>query len=500
MARLCTVFGPATNLIEFRLLSSGQSEECRTTWFSFDSSRFYPLMTLPSRRTLLHEGRGTLLLAFPLIAGQVSQMLVGLSDTMMIGRLGVVPLAASTFANTILYIPLMIGIGMTMAVSIRVSQARGAGDPAMAREALRNGLLIAFIVGLITALGAMAIIPFFSLFGQEAEVTNSAGDYFLIVAVSMIPAIGCMAIKNHADAMNHPWPAFWISLGGVVLNILLNWILIYGKLGAPALGLEGAGIATLTARTATLVALIHWCRDSKTVHDWVPRNWFRAPDGPSMRSLVKVGLPASLQLLAEVSAFVMATFLIGTLGKVSLASHQVAITCVATIFMVPLGLSMAITVRMGEAWGAGNRERMRPLVVSGWLMGSLFSLCSAILVFLFPNFIAGWFVTEPEARALAASLLVISAFFQFSDAMQIISMGALRGVDDVNVPAWIAVFTYWGISIPVGWWFAFKLNWGASGMWWGITIGLTITALFLGIRLWLKVSHRSNTDISSSPG
>ena len=446
----------------------------------------HPFMASSSRLSVLREGKGTLLLAFPLIAGQVSQMLVGLSDTVMIGRLGVVPLAASTFANTLIYIPLMIGIGMTMAVSIRVSQARGAKDTAMAREALRNGLLIAHVVGLLAVLGAFAIIPFFSFFGQEPEVANAAGDYFLIVAVSMIPAIGCMAIKNHADAMNHPWPAFWISLGGVLLNILLNWILIYGKLGVPALGLEGAGIATLIARSATLLALIQWCRTSKTIHDWVPRNWFRRPDGPSIRSLIKVGFPASMQLLAEVSAFVMATILIGTLGKVPLASHQIAITCVATIFMVPLGLSMAMTVRIGEAWGANEKERMRPIAVSGWLMGGAFSLSSATLVFLFPDLIAGWFVTEPEARALAASLLVISAFFQFSDALQIISVGALRGLNDVNIPAWIAVFAYWVISIPIGWWFAFRLEWGAAGMWWGITIGLTMTALLLGIRLWRK--------------
>lgn len=439
-----------------------------------------------TRQSLLREGRGTLLLAFPLIFGQVSQMLVGLSDTLMIGRLGVVPLAASTFANTILYLPLMLGIGMTMAVSIRVSQARGAGDTQMAREALRNGLFIALIVGLLTVVVAVATIPFFGYFGQEPDVADAAGHYFLIVAVSMIPAIGCMAVRNHADAMNHPWPAFWIMLGGVALNVLLNWILIWGKLGAPEMGLEGAGIATLIARLATLAVLVNWCRGSRTMHDWVPRHWFKRPDGPSIRSLIKVGLPASLQLLTEVSAFVIATMLIGTIGKVALASHQVAITCATTVFMVPLGLSMAMTVRIGEAWGARHYDRLRPLVASGWLMGACFTVCSALTVLVFPTVIAGWFVTEPEARALAATLLVISAAFQFGDAMQIISMGALRGLDDVHFPAWLAVFAYWGVSIPIGWWLAFRLDWGAPGMWWGITIGLTLTALMLGTRLWRR--------------
>jgi len=443
-------------------------------------------MNLPSRQTLLTEGRATLRLAFPLVAGQLGQMLVGLSDTLMIGRLGVVPLAAATFANTILYLPLMFGIGMTMAVSIRVSQARGAEDVQMAREALRNGLLIALVVGLLTVVLALCVIPFLHLFGQEPEVSAAADHYFLIVAVSMIPAIGSMAFKNHADAMNHPWPAFWILLGGVGLNVFLNWILIWGRFGAPAMGLEGAGLATLLARLAPLVALILWCRSSPAMREWIPRHWFKRPHGPSIRSLVKVGLPASLQLLAEVSAFVAATILIGTIGKEALASHQVAITCAATVFMVPLGLSMALTVRIGEAWGAKARHRLRPIVLSGWILGALFTAVSASAVLAFPTTIAGWFLEEPGALGVAASLLLVSAAFQFSDAMQILSMGALRGLDDVTGPAWIAVFAYWVVSLPVGAWLAFGLGLGAPGIWWGITLGLTLTAVLLGRRLWKK--------------
>lgn len=440
------------------------------------------------RHQVFAESRPTLKLAFPLIIGQLSQMLVGLTDTLMIGKLGVVPLAAATFANTILYLPLMFGIGMTMAVSIRVSQARGAEDRQMAREALRNGLFIGLVVGLLTVLLAFGLIPFLHLFGQDAAVSAAADRYFLLVAVSMIPAVRTMAVKNHADAMNHPWPAFWILLGGVGLNVLLNWVFIWGKLGAPALGLEGAGLATLLARIVSLAALVLWCRRSPAMRDWVPQHWFKRPHGPSIRSLVKVGLPASLQLLAEVSAFVMATMIIGTLGKESLAAHQVAITCAATVFMVPLGLSMALTVRVGEAWGAGQRGRLRPIVVGGWIAGALFTLVSAATVLLFPGRIASGFIDDPETLALATTLLLVSAAFQFSDALQILSMGALRGLDDVAVPAWLAVFAYWVVSLPVGAWFAFGLGWQAPGIWWGITIGLTLTAVLLGRRLWLKAA------------
>lgn len=434
------------------------------------------------------EGRMTLLLAVPLIAGQVSQMLMGVVDTLMIGRLGVVSLAAATFANNVLHLPLMIGIGMMMAVSIRVSQARGAKDPAAARDALRHGLLIGHVVGIMAVVLAVILVPFLGHFRQDPEVTQAAGLYFLIVSVSMIPAIGAMAVKNHADAMNHPWPAFWIVLGGVALNVLLNWILIYGRFGIPAYGLEGAGIATLIARSVALAALLWWCVGSRHLCGWVPVHWFRRPDWSAVRSLVRVGIPASLQLLAEISAFVGATILIGTLGKEALASHQVAITCAAMVFMVPLGLAMALTVQIGEAWGAGQRERMRPIVVSGWLMVIAFTVLSANGFLFFNRSIAGWFLTEPDALQLAASLLVVAAVFQFSDALQIVSAGALRGLDDVMGPAWVAFFAYWVISLPIGWWLAFRQEWGVAGMWWGITIGLTLTALILGVRIWRKTA------------
>ncbi len=433
---------------------------------------------------LLREGRLTALLALPLAAGQVSQVLMSLADTIMVGRLGVVPLAASTFANNVLYVPFIFGLGMLMAISIRVSQARGADDREAARAALRHGLYLAFALGLLTMLGGWGMHPFLGYFRQDPEVVRAVPRYFLLVAVSMIPALGAMAVKNHADAMNKPWPPFWIMLAAAALNVGFNWIFIYGKLGAPRLGLDGAGVATLLSRCTMLAAMLWWCVKARAVREWVPRHWLRAPDWQAVRDLITVGLPASLQLLAEVSAFVMVTLLIGTLGPVALASHQVAITCAATIFMVPLGLSMALTVRMGEAWGARRLPELRFILVSGWGIVLAFTALSALGFLLFNQTIAGWFITEPKARALAASLLLISAAFQVSDALQVSSGGALRGLGDVKVPAWVAFFAYWVVAIPVGWWLTFRIGLGAAGMWWGITFGLTTVAFALGWRVW----------------
>lgn len=435
-----------------------------------------------------HEARLTAALALPLAAGQVSQIFISLADTLMVGRLGVLPLAAATFANNVLYVPFIFGLGFSMAISIRVSQARGAGDREAARSVLRHGLYLAIAVGMLTTLGGWAIQPFLGFFRQDPEIIRVVPRYFLLVAVSMIPAMAAMALKNHADAMNKPWPPFWIMLAAGGLNVLFNWLFIYGKLGAPRLELDGAGLATLLARVAMLAGMIWWSVRARAVREWVPSHWFRRPDWSAMRDLVGLGFPASLQLLAEVSAFVSVTLVIGTLGPAALASHQVAMTCAATVFMVPLGLAMALTVRMGEARGAREEARLRFIMVSGWGIVLAFTACSASGFLVFNHTIAGWFLTEPKAQALAASLLLISAAFQVSDAMQVSSGGALRGLGDVKIPAGIAFVAYWIIAIPVGWFLTFRAGMGVAGMWWGITFGLTTVALALGMRVWRETA------------
>ena len=437
-------------------------------------------------RTLASEGRETVALAAPLIVGQLAQMLMGVVDTLMIGQVGVTELAASSFANTLIYVPMMFGIGMSVAVSIRVSQARGAKDPPAARAALRHGLQITTAIGVLTLIGCWLILPVLGIFRQDPAVVAAMPNYFLLVAASMIPAMAGMAVKNHADAMNRPWPMFWITFGSVLVNALLNWIFIFGHWGVPAMGLEGAGWATVLARLLAFAAMIFWCVRSPDLREWIPYRWFVRPESKSVVDLIRVGFPTSMQLLAEVSAFVFAALMIGTLGEAALASHQIALSCAATAFMVPLGLSMALTVRMGEAWGAKTAWRMRGILVSGWVIGFLFVLVSAAAFLLGNDVIAGWFVKEMEARKLAASLLLVAAAFQFSDSMQVLSAGSLRGLDDVRTPAWIAFGAYWVIAIPLGWFLAFRMGWGTVGVWWGITIGLTLTALALGTRVWRK--------------
>ncbi len=431
----------------------------------------------------------TLRLAVPLVIGQVGQMLIALSDTLMLGWLGVVPLAASSFASNLIYVPMMVGVGMSLAVSVRVSQARGAGDSAAARAALRHGFYITLGLGALTLAGTAALLPFLGIFRQDPAVMEAVPTYLLLVAASMVPAMATMAWKNHADAMNRPWPAFWISLGGVVLNIVLNWGLIFGNFGMPAMGLEGAGVATLIARTVAFIGLVVWSARDAAMREWVPYRWWCMPDWKAVRNLLTTGFPASMQLLAEVSAFAAATLIIGMLGAGALASHQVALQCAATVFMIPLGISLAVTVRIGEAVGSGRRNAMRRIVIGGWMMGLLVNACSAS-AFVFANWeIAGWFIKEDGVRSMAASLLLVAAAFQLCDGFQVISVGGLRGLDDVRVPAWMMFGAFWIFGIPLGSWLAFGGEMGAAGVWWGLVTGLTLNAFMLGMRVWRKTSH-----------
>ncbi|MGC6466994.1 MAG: MATE family efflux transporter [Akkermansiaceae bacterium] len=431
------------------------------------------------------EGKATLILALPLMAGQVSQMLMGVVDTFMIGRIGTVELAASTLAHAILHIPLMVGIGVSIAVSIKVSQARGAEAPEKAKEAGQHGFFLGVLIGLVTFLLSLGLIPLLPYLGQDPLVVERMPNFFLLVSASMVAAMISMTSRSHADAMAHPWPAFWIILSGVLLNVFLNWLLIGGNWGAPKMGLEGAGLATLLARVISVLGLLWWLRRSPLMRNWIPDNWFHWPDRAKLGRFWHIAWPASLQVSAEMSAFIAASLVIGSLGAAALAAHQVAITCVATIFMVPLGISMAATVQSGEAWGAKDLHRERAILVSAWVMGLLFSTVFVFVFSLCNEVIAGWFLTENEPLQIAAGLFLIAAVFQLGDHSQILSSGVLRGFDDVRTPALMTFVAHWVVGMPLGAVLCFGVGMGAAGMWWGLSAGLTFAALFLGRRAWV---------------
>ncbi len=432
-----------------------------------------------SLHSLLKEGRKTLILSIPLIIGQLSQMLMGIADTAMIGKVGVTELAALAFANNIFYIFFVFGIGILISISIRSSSAAGREDPSAARSICRNGFYLSIATGLILfALGCLTI-PFLHLFGQPENVTAAAPQFLLLILLSLIPALGSMALKNHADALDHPWPSFWIFLSGVGLNILLNYLFIFHL----RYGLIGAGVATLISRSAILLGMLVWINRSSTLKDFIPRRWLAPYNRQEVTQLLALGIPASLQLLCEVSAFSISGILVGLFGEVPLAAHQIALTTAGAFFMIPLGLSMALTVRVGNVLGASQPERFPALIISGWFLTLSFVICSALVCVFNGHDIANLYVDKAPVIEIAASLLVIVGLFQVFDGIQIASASILRGLEDVKIPAWIVFFSYWSIGIPTGWYLAKYLNWGPIGIWWGLAIGLALAAILLSLRV-----------------
>ncbi|MBU3666650.1 MAG: MATE family efflux transporter [Chthoniobacterales bacterium] len=438
-------------------------------------------------RSTLRELRPTVRLATPITAGQVGQMLMGVADTIMVGHVGTLALAACAFANNILLVVAVAGYGVLTAVSVRVSHAHGAGvEPAMAR-ALHAGTTIALLGGVAAAAFLQAIYPLFHHLGQAPGVVEEARGYLVIVGWSLVPAWITAAGRNYLDAQSRPWPAFWIMLCGVLLNVFLNWIFIYGKLGAPALGLTGAGVATFLSRLATAGALACFIRFSRS-RPCEPVRFTRSLWQEQVEVL-RLGMPAGLQLLAEIGAFTVAALVVGHIGEISLAAHQIAITCASLTFMFPLGIAMASTVRVAQAIGAGRRDLLRPIAAGAWAAGLVFMTAFA-LIFLFANeAIAAMFVRDPAVIALAASLLVIAGIFQLVDGVQVVGSGLLRGLRDTKGPMLVTIAAYWLVALPFGCWMAIDRGMGAKGIWIGLAIGLAVAAAMLVRRFLCRTNQ-----------
>jgi MATE family multidrug resistance protein len=448
----------------------------------------------------LHEIRRelipTLALAAPIMAGQFAQMLIGLADTIMVGRIGVAPLAACAFANTIVYLPFLFALGVMTSTAVRTSHAVGAGNNSEAAETLRHGVFLAVVFGALCFLTLAVSSPLLNMMGQPPEVVALSRNYLLIVGASLLPVLVGIAFKNHCEALNHPWLPFWITMGGVVLNIALNWVMVFGKLGFPALGLDGAGWATLISRIATMAGLAAVIVRLERFREHRPARWFTPLAPGSLRNLLGIGLPSGGQLLMEVGAFSASGLMMGWLGAAALAAHQVALSCAATTFMFPLGLSMALTIRVGQTLGAREYHRMRVIAAGAIAIGIALMAVFAALFLIFRHPIAHAFVKEGEHAVVAITtlLLVVAALFQIFDGAQVVCMGALRGLSDVKWPTWITIACYWGISLPLGYVLAFPAGMGPLGIWIGILTGLVAAAVSLGVRLSHKIDALTSVE------
>ena len=430
---------------------------------------------------MLGELRRTLALALPMIVGQVGQMLIGLTDSAMIGRLGTVPLAASAFTHGVFGVFFVVGIGFLIPVGVYTARDHGSGDLAGCAAWLRHGRLLALGVS-VGAFAALAgLTTQLHRFGQPPEVVAIAPPYFLLISASLVPTLFFQVQRQFAESLGHPWEPMLIMLADVLLNALLNWMLIWGHFGLPALGLAGSGIATLVARSIAVAALALWLRraEALTAIRAVPHaGW----EPHRFRALHAMGLPAAGCLLFEVSAFAAAALMMGWLGATALAAHQIALSCAAFTFMFPLGLAMAVSLRLSKAFGAGRSDLLRPIGFGALLFSSALMLTFATVFALAGGTLARGFSTDPAVTALAGRLLVVAAIFQVFDGGQVLGAGALRGLTDVKVPMLITFTAYWLLALPAAYGLAFHTPLGPAGVWTGLAAGLACAAGLLWAR------------------
>lgn len=431
---------------------------------------------------VLRELRPTLALAVPITIGQLSQMLMGLTDSVMIGRTGAVPLAASSFGGNVFGVFYVLGIGLMVPVAIMVAHARGAGKSEECGEYLRHGVALALGFGLLETLVLLGLGTQLHRFGQPAEVMAVVGPFFLLIGLSITPVLVYLVFRQFAEALGRPWVPVGIMLAGVVLNALLNWVFIYGHLGVPALGLTGSGIATLTSRVVAAGVLIAWVWRDDRLREALPLRWFAPLSWARLVEMLHLGLPASGMLLFESGAFAASAVMMGWLGAVPLAAHQIALSCASTTFMFFLGLATASGMRISAAVGAGETGRLRPIGVGALILDAAVAAVFIVCYLAAGETIASWFVRDGAVIALAARLLVIVALFQFCDGTQVIAAALLRGLKDVRVPAVITFVAYWVVAIGGAYLFGIWRGVGALGIWSSLAAGLAFAAVFLTLR------------------
>ncbi|KQS31115.1 MATE family efflux transporter [Dyadobacter sp. Leaf189] len=438
-----------------------------------------------------NEASQTLRLAFPIIIGELAQMALHLIDSAMVGAISYKHLAAAALVINAMNIPFVIGIGMTISVSQMVSLANGKQDAQQVSHYLFNGFVLCTLTALAISFTLVFGKDLLYHLGQDPEVVTLAIPFMQLMGISIIPMLLFMTLKQFADGLESTRTAMIFSLAGMPLNILLNWLLIYGNWGFPRLELLGAGWATLITRTCMFLALGYVVLSHKTFAKYIAvrrKQWKLKSN--TMGELLHIGVPSSLQIGMEAGAFAVSGIIIGTLGAVSQAAHQIALSCASFTFMVSMGLAQAGSIRVSNALGRSDWQKIIVIGKSTLITALIYGILCATMFVALRQILPFAFNKEPQVVSLAALLLLFAAIFQISDSTQAIGAGLLRGIKDVKTPTFLIGIAYWVIGIPVGYLLAFHFGMGAPGMWLGLIAGLTLASGFL-ITRFLKMGKRN---------
>lgn len=435
----------------------------------------------------------TITLALPIALTQLGQIAMMTTDLALIGRLGDQAVAAASLAHTVFFVAFVIGMGLVSAVAPLAAQALGARKPRIVRRALRVGLWAALLLCI-----PMMLLPLFGeqillMLGQSPENARLAQRYLLGLAPGMAPALCFMAIRNFMGAVNRPEPGLWITLAAIPANGVLGYALIHGHWGMPRLELLGAGVATTTVNFGMCAAALWVTYSQRPFRKFHVLGHFWRPDWPLMKELVVIGAPIAVSFLLEYGLFSAAGLLMGLISTSALAAHQIALQIAAILFMVPFGIGMAATVRVGQAFGRGELPAIRRAGIVAIVLGIVFMSVMTLAVIVARFDLARFFFGDsPQGMAavdLAATLMLVGATFFIADGIQTVAAGALRGLSDTRIPLLLAALSYWAIGFTSACALAFWIGLGAVGVWIGLSIGTGLYAILLVLR-FRKLTHR----------
>ena len=429
----------------------------------------------------------TLKLAVPLALTQLGQIAMMTTDIAMIGRFGAEAVAAASLAHTVYFVSFTFGMGLVSAVAPLAAQAFGARNPHLIRRSLRVGLWAALFIALPMMALSFRGEQILVMLGQSPVAAHLAQKYLLGLTWGILPALWFLAIRGFMSAVNRPEPILWITLAAIPANALLVYLLLYGAFGLPQLGVFGAGFASSVVNLGTFLAALWFAGRRRPFRKFHVLGHFWRIDWALMRQLVVIGAPISVSFLLEYGLFGAAGLLMGVISTTALAAHQIALQVAAVLFMVPFGISMAATVRVGHSIGRRDADGvLRAGMVATWL-GIAIGAALTLAVMLSRFAIATIFLGESTdaAAELSATLLLVGSTFFIADGIQTIAAGSLRGMNDTRVPLVFATLSYWLIAFPCAWWLAFHTSLSAVGVWIGISVGTAVYATLLLLRFRL---------------
>ena len=437
------------------------------------------------------EFKYNLKLAAPVMLGMLGHTFVSFVDNIMVGQLGTAELAAVSLGNSFMFIAMSLGIGFSTAITPLIAEADSSNNFDQAKSAFKHGLFLCTMMGIMLFLAVFFSKPLMYLMKQPVEVVELAIPYLDLVAFSLIPMIVFQAFKQFSDGMSMTRYPMYATLIANVLNVLLNYLLIYGKFGFPELGIVGAAYGTLLSRFV-MVTYLWWLLSKKERSKRLVTNIkFFVLDTLMLRKIISLGTPSAMQMFFEVAIFTAAVWLSGLLGKNPQAANQIALNLSSMTFMVATGLSVASMIRVGNQKGLQDYKELRRIAFSIFFLGTILAVIFATFFFVFhkslPNLYmdlsdAENYVDNMEVMSIAANLLIAAAIFQISDSIQVMVLGALRGLQDVKIPTLITFISYWVVGFPISFYFGAAERYGSFGIWLGLLAGLTTASILLFIR------------------